>query len=43
MGRKTGKRFSTVWSMIWEFNDESQVVHFRDIFDTLAFARGLSR
>jgi ketosteroid isomerase-like protein len=42
-GRKTSKNFSTVWSMIWEFNDSDQVVHFRDCFDTLAFARGLSR
>jgi len=41
-GRKTGKNFSTLWSMTWEFNDEEQVVHFRDCFDTLAFARGLS-
>ena len=42
-GRKTRKVFSTTWSMIWEFNDQEQVVHFRDCFDTLAFARGLSK
>ena len=42
-GRKTGKSFSTNWSMIWEFNDDGQVVHFRDCFDTLAFARGLTK
>lgn len=42
-GRKTGRHFSTLWSMIWEFNDENRVVHFRDCFDTLAFSRGLSR
>jgi len=40
-GRKTRKTFSTVWSMIWEFNDQEQVVHFRDCYDTLTFARGL--
>jgi hypothetical protein len=32
-----------MWAMIWEFNEDGQVVHFRDCFDTLAFARGLSR
>jgi len=42
-GRKTRKIFSTTWSMIYEFNDQEQVVHFRDCFDTLAFAKGLSR
>jgi len=42
-GRKTGKNFSTIWSMMWEFNDEEQIVHFRDCFDTLAFARGLAK
>jgi hypothetical protein len=42
-GRKTGKSFSTTWAMTWEFNDNGQVVHFRDCFNTLAFARGLSK
>jgi len=41
-GRKTGRHFSTLWSMIWEFNDDDRVVHLRDCFDTLAFSRGLS-
>lgn len=40
-GRKTRKVFSTIWSMVWEFNDQEQVVHFRDCFDTLAFAKAL--
>ena len=40
-GRTTRKVFSTTWSMIWEFNDQEQVVHFRDCFDTLAFAKAL--
>jgi ketosteroid isomerase-like protein len=43
VGRKTSKNFSTFWSMVWEFNDEQQVVHFRDCFDTLAFAKALTR
>jgi ketosteroid isomerase-like protein len=42
-GRKTGRNFSSIWSMIWEFNDEEQVVHFRDCYDTIAFARGLGK
>ncbi|MBN9386069.1 MAG: nuclear transport factor 2 family protein [Chitinophagaceae bacterium] len=42
-GRKTGRNFSTTWSMIWEFNDAGEVIHFRDCFDTLAFARGLAK
>jgi ketosteroid isomerase-like protein len=42
-GRHTRKVFSTIWSMVWEFNDQEQVVHFRDCFDTLAFARGLAK
>jgi ketosteroid isomerase-like protein len=42
-GRKTGNSFSSIWSMIWEFNDEGQVVHFRDCIDTAAFARGLTK
>jgi ketosteroid isomerase-like protein len=42
-GRKTGKSFSSIWAMIWEFNDDGQVVHFRDCIDTLAFGRGLTK
>ena len=41
MARKTNKRFSTIWSMTWEFNDEEQVVHFRDCYDTLTCARAM--
>ncbi len=39
--RKTNKRFSSVWAMTYEFNDEEQIVHFRDCFDTLTCARSL--
>jgi hypothetical protein len=42
-GRQTKKVFSSPWSMIWEFNDRDQVVHFRDCYDTMAFARGLTK
>ena len=42
-GRKTGTSFSSIWSMIYEFNDDGQIVHFRDCFDTLAFSRGLTK
>jgi ketosteroid isomerase-like protein len=41
MARKTNKRFSTIWAMTWEFNEEEQVVHFRDCFDTLTCARAM--
>jgi len=42
-GRQTHKVFSTNWSMIWEFNDQEEVVHFRDCYDTMTFARGLTK
>lgn len=42
-GRHTGKNFSTTWAMTWEFNDDGLIVHFRDCFDTLSFARGLTK
>lgn len=41
MARKTNKRFSTIWSMTYEFNDDEQIVHFRDCFDTLTCARAM--
>jgi ketosteroid isomerase-like protein len=41
MARKTNKRFSTIWAMTFEFNDEEQIVHFRDCFDTLTCARAM--
>lgn len=40
--RKNGKLFSSIFCMIYELNDEGQVVHFRDCADTLALARALS-
>lgn len=42
-GRKSGKHFSTIWSMIYEFNEKEKVVHFRDCFDTLATARAITK
>lgn len=39
--RQTNKRFSSFWCMMYEFNDEEQIVHFRDCWDTLACARAL--
>jgi hypothetical protein len=41
MARKTNKRFSTIWAMTFEFNDNEEIVHFRDCFDTLTCARAL--
>jgi ketosteroid isomerase-like protein len=39
--RQTNKRFSTTWAMLFEFNEEEQIVHFRDCFDTLTCARAI--
>ena len=41
MALKTNKRFSTIWAMTFEFNDNEEIVHFRDCFDTLTCARAL--
>jgi ketosteroid isomerase-like protein len=41
MARKTNKRFSTIWAMTFEFNDNDEIVHFRDCYDTLTCARAL--
>jgi ketosteroid isomerase-like protein len=41
LARKTNKRFSTMWAMIWEFNEDEQIVHFRDCYDTLTCARAI--
>ncbi|HLF47086.1 MAG TPA: nuclear transport factor 2 family protein [Chitinophagaceae bacterium] len=31
---KTGKKTESIWCMIWEFNDDGQVISFKDIYDT---------
>jgi len=41
--RKTKKLLSSIWSMIFEFNDEGKVVHLRDCFDTNAFAKAFTK
>jgi ketosteroid isomerase-like protein len=41
VARKTNKRMSTIWAMTFEFNDNEQIVHFRDCYDTLTCARAL--
>ena len=41
MVRDTNKPFSSMWCMTYEFNEEEQIVHFRDCFDTLACARAM--
>ncbi|MFI5205301.1 MAG: nuclear transport factor 2 family protein, partial [Flavobacteriales bacterium] len=32
----TGKKVSSDWAMHWEFNDEGQIVYFKNFFDTAA-------
>jgi len=42
-GNKTGKNFSTIWSMTFEFDDNERIVHFRDCYDTLVMARACGK
>ena len=41
--RKTGRHFSTIWSMTYEFDENEKIVHFRDCYDTLVMARALAQ
>lgn len=41
-GRNTGKHFSSIWSMTYEFDENEKIVHFRDCYDTLATARAIA-
>jgi uncharacterized protein len=41
MTHNTNKRFSTFWCMLFEFNDNEEIMHFRDSWDTIACARAL--
>lgn len=41
-GRKTGRHFSSIWAMTYEFDENEKIVHFRDCFDTLTMARALA-
>jgi ketosteroid isomerase-like protein len=43
MARNTNKRFSTIWCMTFEFNDNEECVHYRDCLDTLACARAMMK
>ena len=40
--RKNDKLFSSIFSMIYELNDEGQILHFRDCLDTLTVARAIN-
>lgn len=41
--RKNKKLVSSIWSMIFEFDEEGRVVHFRDCFDTNAIAKAFAK
>ena len=41
--RKTKKLLSSIWSMIFEFNEEGKVMHLRDCYDTHAFAKAFTK
>jgi len=40
---KTQKLLASIWSMIYEFNDDGKIVHFRDCYDTLAFSKAYGK
>jgi len=40
---KTKKLLSSIWSMIYEFDNDGMIVHFRDCFDTLSFSRAFTK
>lgn len=41
--RKTDKPVSSIFAFFQEFNDEGQLVHFRDCFDTLSVAKAFGK
>ena len=41
--RKNKKPVSSIFAMFNEFNDEGQVVHFRDCYDTLSVGRAFAK
>jgi uncharacterized protein len=43
MAIKTRKLFSTSWSMIFDFNEDGKIVHFRDCYDTLTLSRAFTK
>lgn len=40
--RKNNKLFSSLFCMIFEFNEDGQLTHFRDCVDTLTLARAIN-
>ena len=40
---KTKRPLATIWSMIYEFDNDGRIVHFRDCYDTLAFSRAYGK
>ena len=40
---RTKKLLSSIWSMIYEFDKDGMIVHFRDCFDTLAFSKAYAK
>ena len=41
--RKNKKPFSSIWSMLIEFNDNGKIIHFRDCYDTLTVAKAIGK
>ena len=40
---KTKKLISSIWAMIYEFDNDGRIVHFRDCFDTLSFSKAYTK
>jgi len=41
--RRTNKPIASIFAMFDEFNDEGQLVHFRDCFDTLSVSKAFAK
>ena len=40
---KTKKLISSIWCMIYEFDNDGKIVHFRDCIDTLSLSRAYAK
>lgn len=40
---KTQKLLASIWSMIYEFDEDGKIVHFRDCYDTLSFSKAYTK
>ncbi len=43
MALQTKKLLASIWSMIYEFDNDGKIIHFRDCVDTLALSKGYAK